>query len=209
MKMKFSAMVALLAVFAISGPASAVTVAGSIEQVGIEGTTIDYYKVTTDLPGIVNFDVLARFIDFGDGPSLLQPHIFVFEHDDTGDLGFLGSLIAENNNDNLVNDTNGSTSLLDSFLAINLDGGMSVLAIAHSSIFTDESDIRAGFNSDALFGDAGNGDYEIDITGEFLLDVDPIDPPATGGVPEPITATLGLMGLGVLGMATRRRAALY
>jgi len=26
-------------------------------------------------------------------------------------------------------------------------------------------------------------------------------------VPEPITATLGLMGLGVLGMATRRRAA--
>lgn len=32
--------------------------------------------------------------------------------------------------------------------------------------------------------------------------------PTTGdAVPEPITATLGLMGLGTLGMATRRRAA--
>jgi len=29
----------------------------------------------------------------------------------------------------------------------------------------------------------------------------------TGAIPEPITATLGLMGLGVLGMATRRRVA--
>jgi len=31
--------------------------------------------------------------------------------------------------------------------------------------------------------------------------------PRNGAVPEPITATLGLMGLGVLGMATRRRMA--
>lgn len=30
--------------------------------------------------------------------------------------------------------------------------------------------------------------------------------PPGGAVPEPVTATLGLMGLGVLGMATRRRA---
>jgi len=34
-----------------------------------------------------------------------------------------------------------------------------------------------------------------------------IEAPVSGGVPEPITATLGLMGLGALGMATRRRMA--
>jgi len=33
-----------------------------------------------------------------------------------------------------------------------------------------------------------------------------IPPVGNNGVPEPITATLGLMGLGVLGMATRRRS---
>jgi hypothetical protein len=33
------------------------------------------------------------------------------------------------------------------------------------------------------------------------------DPGGGGAVPEPITATLGLMGLGVLGVATRRRSA--
>ena len=35
----------------------------------------------------------------------------------------------------------------------------------------------------------------------------PPHPPPNNIVPEPITATLGLIGLGVLGMATRRRAA--
>ena len=43
-----------------------------------------------------------------------------------------------------------------------------------------------------------DGDYQINL-------IQSRQPP-TNEVPEPITATLGLMGLGVLGMATRRRA---
>lgn len=34
-----------------------------------------------------------------------------------------------------------------------------------------------------------------------------VEDPRLGAIPEPLTATLGLMGLGVLGMTTRRRAA--
>ena len=49
-------------------------------------------------------------------------------------------------------------------------------------------------------GAGGTGTYHITLRGaEFVGD--------TRAVPEPLTATLGLMGVGVLGMATRRRAA--
>ena len=44
--------------------------------------------------------------------------------------------------------------------------------------------------------------------GTFSTDPNPPQPPVNNGaVPEPITATLGLMGLGVLGAAARRRRA--
>jgi len=60
--------------------------------------------------------------------------------------------------------------------------------------------------------------YQFDLTTNtlsqktFVAGIDDLAPASGLGasnntVPEPITATLGLMGLGVLGMATRRRAA--
>lgn len=54
------------------------------------------------------------------------------------------------------------------------------------------------------------------IAARFLANaLDDVDPLVGGGgtggdpgaIPEPLSATLGLMGLGVLGMATRRRVA--
>ena len=72
------------------------------------------------------------------------------------------------------------------------------LAVAHTvepslNVFFDTSD------ADHPLGRVEFGDRELVIT------TTPDVPMAT--VPEPITATLGLMGLGVLGLATRRRAA--
>jgi len=54
-------------------------------------------------------------------------------------------------------------------------------------------------NSPTNFSGSGFSSYDFNFT--------LIEKPTAPGVPEPITATLGLMGLGVLGMATRRRAA--
>ena len=61
--------------------------------------------------------------------------------------------------------------------------------------------------SGGVFGNSyGLQNYKA---GDFNLDLErrPAGNTPPGGVPEPITATLSLMGLGVLGMATRRRAA--
>ena len=64
--------------------------------------------------------------------------------------------------------------------------------------FIGQLDGDTTFTIDTPSGDGWAFDYsELTIIGGD----------ATGAVPEPITATLGLMGLGVLSMATRRRVA--
>lgn len=70
------------------------------------------------------------------------------------------------------------------------------------------------FGADDLFtADSATVDFTVNstvlegqqLTVTFETKHDPA--PTNGAVPEPITAALGLIGLGVLGMATRRRTA--
>jgi len=56
-------------------------------------------------------------------------------------------------------------------------------------------------------GAAGQIEHGTVTGGNFGGNDDGGDDGGNGAVPEPITATLGLMGLATLGMATRRRAA--
>ena len=63
--------------------------------------------------------------------------------------------------------------------------------------------IFLGFNPDT----AGAAAQNVVGSGASLFDFDPGPGGGNGAIPEPLTATLGLMGLATLGMATRRRAA--
>jgi hypothetical protein len=114
----------------------------------------------------------------------------------------LNDLLAENDDDFLVHDTNGSIDELDSFFDIFLSAGTYTVAIGN--YYIDESDARAGFDQFNDFGVVSPGDYRLDIITQQAnigLGEGPIEGPPV--VPEP--ATIALFGIGLAGMAYRRR----
>jgi len=88
--------------------------------------------------------------------------------------------------------------------------GHSVTAFGAGLGLTD-SDVNGNASHNVFDATAGLNIVDVDAAGRItsLAGRGQIDPDRglnNNAVPEPITATLGLMGLGVLGMATRRRA---
>ena len=63
-------------------------------------------------------------------------------------------------------------------------------------------DVHFDFTLPTAAGNVTSASWLIAIDGQLN-----VGEWAPTGIPEPVTAALGLMGLGVLGMATRRRAA--
>ncbi|MEK7793503.1 MAG: DVUA0089 family protein [Candidatus Hydrogenedentota bacterium] len=200
--MKFRIGLALVLMLGAAIPASAnlLSVSGTITEFGdsSEFATIDWYTFTIDADDTVSFDVLAMDIDFGNGASGLDSEIFLFAGSDPSNGA--NALLASNDDDNLVNDTNGSTSSFDSFFDVFVTVGTYTVAIGDFNI--TESDARAGFDQQN-FGVGKPGDYRLDIITQQAnigLGEGPIENPP---IPEP--ATISLFGIGLAGMAYRRR----
>ncbi len=77
-------------------------------------------------------------------------------------------------------------------------------------------DLQAGQTLSDTIEDLNNGDLRIGIhvqgftsggSESFVNNDPPIIPPGGNGIPEPVTTTLGMLGLGALSMAIRRRIA--
>ena len=91
--------------------------------------------------------------------------------------------------DNEINFTSG-VNLRNGYLRIDAGPGETIFSVAFEVRLNGTQTPVGGASSDGLIFDH--------LAFRAI--------PANGAVPEPITAALGLMGLGVLGMATRRRA---
>ena len=181
---------------------------GQIDWVGgtpvgdpANGSTIStieriYFRVNTG--GVIEIDTLSwetdgSWVDVnGDGEDVFfDPYIYLFNDDGSLDAGDL--IDANDDSDDTFGD--GSITVLDSYLSLNLAAGDYVLTIG--SYFHDVNEAITGINegfgpvdSNLLVTD--HGDYRATFTGDVSI------------VPEP-SSLMALLGVGGLAILRRRR----
>lgn len=146
-------------------------------------TTVDRWSFTVTDPGLVTIDALS----WGQGDTWFDTFLRVF-HDD-GDLTPDDDILA-NDDFFLGLDTNQSRSVLDAFIAIELDAGDYFVFVG--SDFVTIEDAIAGTSGGTLiargFQPTSAASYRLDISGAFVI-------------PAPHTAAL----LTLAGLAAPRR----
>ena len=154
--------------------------------------TVDFVEFTQNTDGTTSFDMLSSEAF----PTFFDTMIWLFAGTPS-----VPNLITEN--DDWGGVTDGSTSSLDSFLSVFLTAGSYTLAVGMCCDF-GATDIVDGTQTytyfyDQTYAPSTSGDYQLTITGDVTL----ASVPEPAPVPEP--ATLALLGLGLAGMAARRR----
>lgn len=213
--------VALLSMSCMSN--ASFIVKGEIESVlnGIDkmGSTVDTWTFSVLSDSTVGIDVLSweadeegratndgfvESIDInGDGVfTFIDSFIYLFEDD--GDLSIDDLIDFNDDSDFTYND--GSLSMFDSFLEVDLFAGNYILAIGATGLTLSEAilglssvtQFPAACDDDPFFGcfleESNVGDYQISFTGDVSQQMD---------VSEPYT--LSLLGLGFFALALRSR----
>ena len=169
-----------------------------------------------DPTNVDNFDDPGEGLDgedFTDGGMNDRLRIFVLEDDLPIDLTFT-AWTAEGSNDAseativLPGNIGDGLVIAPGFFDFLFPGAVVDPMALGSTTFATFLGAGADFSTiDALQLTIGAGDFNsIDLQIQ-LIETTTGPGPGPGGVPEPITATLSLMSLGLLGMATRRRSA--
>lgn len=203
MKMTFKhALGALAATTALTAAGAAMAATNTVDDLVVTGTitdnpaSIDYWQFDVTTPGTVTIDVLSRNLlpgDGGSGASRLDSQIYLFDYDNGGDLGMLGTLVGANDDGYEAGYGDGSNHRYDSFLSLSLGAGSYVLSIS-DFLFT-EAEARLGMDTTGSNFPGTFADYQITFTG---IDVAP--------VPLPAALPLMLAGMGALGFVGRRRS---
>jgi hypothetical protein len=123
----------------------------------------------------------------GSGISDSWIQLFVNNGSPIGNL--TGALLATNDDSSLTF-ADGSVSVLDSFLTVNLAAGNYILAVASCCHFGAEADARTATNSSA------SGDYRVTFSDGVTV---------AGAVPEPSTWAMMMLGFAGVGFLAYRR----
>lgn len=176
---------AMLALSTLAAVAASQANAGVITG-SLEAGAVDYYDFTVNRSGRVSFNVFAW-----QPGNELDTELFLFRDNGSAHGALTGSRVA-NNDDSGANgwDNDGSIAGFDSYLRrIMLDAGDYVLAIGAFNLTQGEA--RRGTNRG--LGSQATGDYQITFNDRAVVT----------NVPAP--APLALLGLGLVGLALRKR----
>lgn len=168
---------------------------------------------TTTASTTVRFDMLASEVSRtstakrdwnGDGRfTQVDTYLMLFQRNPAGNI--TGNVLAENNNDQLVNDTNGSVDVFDSYLSTTLAAGSWVLAIGQYNTTTNSTlssnQARQGWQPWQV---DGGSPWRLDVTTSRNLGSQSISPTAQF-IPAPEPALPLLAGVAVLALWMRWR----
>lgn len=170
----------------ITGPN---TLVGTVEAFDIETLS---FSVTSS--GVTTFDVLARGFTSGPSSQGLRDSMIRIARDD-GSLDSSDFLFMNDDSSTSLG-SDGSTSLFDSFLSVNLNAGDYLFFIGAFNLEVSEI-LNDSFSSP---GASSAGDYQLTFSDNANFG-------STASVSEP--ASLALFGLGLcgLGLVRKRRAA--
>jgi hypothetical protein len=169
---------------------------------------------TTTASTTVRFDMLASEVSRtssartdwnGDGRfTQVDTYLMLFQRNPAGNIQ--GNIIAQNDDDNLANDTNGSVDIYDSYLTRTLGAGSWVLAIGQYNTTTNS-------NLTATQGRQGWQPWQVDNNAPWRLDVTTSRDltnvsiiPTAQFIPAPEPTVPLLAGLAGLAVWLRRRS---
>jgi len=168
---------------------------------------------TTTVSTTVRFDMLASELSRtssakrdwnGDGRfTQVDTYLMLFKRNPAGNIP--GSVLAQNDDDQLVNDTNGSVDIYDSYLSTTLAAGSWVLAIGQYNTSTNSNltsnQARQGWQPWQV---DGNAPWRLDVTTSRNLGSHSITPTAQF-IPAPEPGWLLLVGMATFAFWMRRR----